>query len=813
MITRLLFGITLCACAAVALAQPRQTYWPGRGATVAAAAPSSTLAARMDCDRPDYAAQPGQALTVELNLPFGFDEDVRLLSGDATPRATIAIQLDSLLRYEAFTTVTESGFDTVRVEGCNADGACEEVSFVFAAGRAGTRRSASALIEPGEQSVIGVATSGEDLFCGSFSNRGDYDARARRTISFQRFPVSDSVVYQAARAPGFDEFEVVVCDVFGTCDTTLVGVSIPGATLDLPFCDDFSGVRGPRPDRSRWLEDDVYVNDALAVNAPSVGVASFDGLDEGGLPYGEGFGNLDQLTTTFIDLTTAAGTVYVKFYLQLGGLGQAPERSDQFIVEGRDRDGEWVELIAVDGSRSSTPSTDFDFYALPLADARFVHEEFQVRFRMTGNLAGGFDNWNLDYVRVEEGDALATAPDIALTLPPRALLTPYSAVPYSQFVGNEDALLTPEVQVGLYNHFATSNNVTDSRVVVEDALGGTLLEAPLLGASQLNLPPGSTVATNTIAPAPFGDFVTAARAASREQLRRLDVRYELDIDDDQSSLPCVQTNDTARSVTVIDDYFAYDDGTAESALLPGGAGEELTVRYTASVQDTLRGIRMAFPRLGPLDADGQFINLRVYIGQLDDEPEYEEILVRPYFPAAVQDTLNALTTFGLFDALGDPTTLIIPAGDFYVGWQQVSDAGSPVPVGLDLAYDNADAIFTEFGRGWQAIPEVLPQLRGSLMVHPVFSDEELQNSSPAPAAFAKTLRVFPNPTGGDLTLDLEGVDLGAGARYTLRDAAGRVVQAGTAVRALSLDVARGLYTLTVTTDAGERLRARVSVVN
>ena len=798
----------ILATTQLGLAQPRQTHWPRHNR---AWQPSSAQAARNNCLRPDYAVVPNEVRTFEIDRPGGFDGPARLLSGDRTPRGTVALLQDSLIQFTAFPVITESGFDTIRYEVCNTAGDCQELSLRIAAGRAGQRTDLGTAIAPGSSVTLGVAVPSGDLFCGSVTNTGSYDAVDRRRIDFVPFPVGDSILYRSSRAPGLDQFEVAVCNVFGTCDTTSVSISLSATTLTLPFCDDFSAVRGTRPNPAVWLEDDVYINDALALNPPSRGVASFDGLDEGGEPYGDGFGAVDQLTSSFIDIASVPTAPYLKFYLQLGGRGQAPERGDVFIVEGRDTNGDWIELLEVQGSNSSQSRDTFSYYSILLDDATLRHAQFQVRFRMLGNLAGGFDTWNLDYVRIEEGSPEANANDIALTMPPGPVLQPYSAVPYSQFSGNAATLLDPEVNIGLFNHFPLANNVSDSRIRVTGQQGDVLLDAPILTASQLNLPPGPSQFVNTVAPAPFGAFVAAANAASASALGRLETAFILTIDDDQSSLVCAQANDTARSFTVIDDYFAYDDGSAESGLLPGGQGEQLAVRYVATVQDTLRGLRLAFPRLGPLDGDRQLINLQVFIGQLDDTPEYEEILVRPYYPSSVGDTLNALTTYGLVDGLGQPTSLIIPPGEFYVGWQLASDVAEPVPVGLDLAYDNADQIYTEYGFGWEQINIALPNLRGSLMIHPVFSDEILQNSSPTQALVANSVQVYPNPTRGAIELSFDEL-AGGRVSYTLLDLLGRPVQAGQGERHLHLDVPAGTYALVMHTEMGE-LRKRIVVVD
>lgn len=101
-----------------------------------------------------------------------------------------------------------------------------------------------------------------------------------------------------------------------------------GDTLDLPFFDDFSepfsrlrnlGDDYPNPDR--WIGNTVYINNHMAINPISQGVATFDGLDEMGRAYGFGFSlpsDADSLTSKPIRLsgTLPDSSVVLSFYYQ-----------------------------------------------------------------------------------------------------------------------------------------------------------------------------------------------------------------------------------------------------------------------------------------------------------------------------------------------------------------------------------------------------------------------------------------------------------------------------------------------------------------
>ena len=114
------------------------------------------------------------------------------------------------------------------------------------------------------------------------------------------------------------------------------------ANIDLPFVDDFSG-SGFYPDQTKWQDQKVYVNNTFCINPITIGVATFDGLDEFGNPYNNSFSNAqggcDTLTSQPINLYTKplggnyglSDSIVLSFYYQKKGLGDAPEITDSLI--------------------------------------------------------------------------------------------------------------------------------------------------------------------------------------------------------------------------------------------------------------------------------------------------------------------------------------------------------------------------------------------------------------------------------------------------------------------------------------------------
>ena len=86
----------------------------------------------------------------------------------------------------------------------------------------------------------------------------------------------------------------------------LIGLSLTTSraqtSLQLPFFEDFSTAAGypgiDKPNSTRWQPGSgVYINNTMAVNHPTVGVASFDGLNASGRPYVQN----NQLAQSYTD--------------------------------------------------------------------------------------------------------------------------------------------------------------------------------------------------------------------------------------------------------------------------------------------------------------------------------------------------------------------------------------------------------------------------------------------------------------------------------------------------------------------------------
>ena len=145
-------------------------------------------------------------------------------------------------------------------------------------------------------------------------------------------------------------------------------------TLVPPFTDDFS-YPSDKPSAALWQDAKVWVNDEMALFQNSLGVATFDGLNEYGFAYKEnalGSDSLaDVLTSAYLDLQ-GLSNVYLSFQLQEGGRGELPSNNDSIVVEyWSPVTADWTQVWGQKGSGTSGP---FSSVILPVQGANYLQK-------------------------------------------------------------------------------------------------------------------------------------------------------------------------------------------------------------------------------------------------------------------------------------------------------------------------------------------------------------------------------------------------------------------------------------------------------
>ena len=181
---------------------------------------------------------------------------------------------------------------------------------------------------------------------------------------------------------------------------------------------------------SLWVDNYVYINNSYPIEPPSIGVATFDGLDQFGTPYSSipfFWGPADCLTSKPInfdaDTITIGDSVYLSFWYQGKGHGDIPNPEDSLTLEFYGKDSIWHNIWSVPGDSTA----EFEQVLIPVRDSLYFFDAFQFRFLNYASLSGNNDHWHLDYVILDENrtDTNFFFRDIAVSVAPTTILKNY----------------------------------------------------------------------------------------------------------------------------------------------------------------------------------------------------------------------------------------------------------------------------------------------------------------------------------------------------------------------------------------------------
>ena len=521
--------------------------------------------------------------------------------------------------------------------------------------------------------------------------------------------------------------------------------------MDLPFFDDFS-YSTPFPDDTHWEDRQVFINDTWATNLVSVGVATFDGLDATGSPYGGSPGSSDTLTSVALNLG-GLSTAYISYYTQPRGLGDLPEGDKDLVLEFRAEDGEWIEMERHNAGNILRDSVlQFDFTGpIPINESQFLYDGFQFRFRNISERNGASDLWHLDYVRVEETPTNQIIDDLAFTKLPPSIFKNYTSVPLTHF--NDPLLveeeLRSELPIELYNHSTQSITTEESLLrlryispsnEVRAFIPPTLFDTPNFAPNRQEV--GQSIRRDYL------DRLERQRLDPAESFQA-NMIYEM-TPSPQEDQAGILRNDSVNALTTISDYYAYDDGTAESVINISGLSGSAAMEFYNYVPDSLRGFQIQIPRFRAVSGS---ITLKVWLEDLNTEPVVE-LPVVPFFVDEIRDTLQAFTTCALRDNVtGAPMPIFLPSGKFFIGWTQETCPGiCGVPIGLDRNTPEAgEKMFLNLDGNWRQVASdpLAAHLKGALMLRPILGSETPLDSELATSTndltLGEVMRLFPNP--------------------------------------------------------------------
>jgi len=192
-------------------------------------------------------------------------------------------------------------------------------------------------------------------------------------------------------------------------------------------------------------------------------------------------------------------------------------------------------------------------------------------------------------------------------------------------------------------------------------------------------------------------------------------------------------NDTVSTIIPLHDYYAFDDGSAESRVQLNSRNYQLAQSFDVIGEQFLTGIEIYAPNIGQ-NASTQNITLLVWndlTSNTDDILRAQNVLINQ------SESLNQFQRF-TFDR---PVLL---SGEFFIGYREEND--DPLSIGFDKNTNSATRLFYNQGGEWE--PNIT--LEGSVMIRPVFDTKEVQVSNDERISQKLDIKAYPNPSRGVL---------------------------------------------------------------
>lgn len=561
--------------------------------------------------------------------------------------------------------------------------------------------------------------------------------------------------------------------------------------VSLPFFDDFaSGALAP----SLWQTDgSVAASFDVSPLAPTVGVATLDAIDAMGWLYAAASTETFPADTLVsaplrLDGLTPADSVVMSFYYLPGGgygnrwerMGDTPDAGDSLFLDFfRPTDSTWVTVWARGGISVDTlmehTGTAWQYVAVPLTESAWFDSTFRFRFRNYASLgtttvagrAGNCDYWHLDYVMVDRGRDSVASPvwrDLAFAAPAPSMLRLYRAMPYRHYAPQAMASTLMMKIANLYSSPLASQysfGIYDTMGLELYRYEGGFENAPSQGyqtAPAHARPPVGYAFPTLAAPTDFRVVHTVREGTGGD---------------------AYQQNDTIVYTQHFDNYYAYDDGTAENGygLSSTAAQLYLAYRFDLAVRDTLTAVDCYFNRT--LDGQNEAVPFYLTVWRVGSDGRPSEVIYRDEtrcFPAC--------DGFAHY-VLEAPVVL---EDSVFVGFEQ---SGSDfINIGFDCSLNTSERIFYHTGTEWQQ-----SILSGSLMLRPCFGESSAVG---VPQAEVPACRIYPNPASD--WVEIEGAE--TGCEKVLFDLQGRRVVATRGNRLDTRVCQDGLYLLRIVESTG-----------
>ena len=494
-------------------------------------------------------------------------------------------------------------------------------------------------------------------------------------------------------------------------------------SIDLPIWDDFSSSN--KLNNLFWSEgENVSIKDYLNVDAPSINIIEFDGLNKDGFPFNNdsGYGICDELVSDKINLSSKSleDSVYLSFFWNFNINGEFPDYEDSLKVDFLNKNNEWITVWNANGG-SLNFKNQFTFNDI-LVENNFLHQNFMFKIYNIGNSEGPFDSWLIDYIYLDanrnSNDSIFL--DRALSFRVNKLFKDHISIPYNHISSSNSFSDSLSIKINNLDKDIQPINYTLKSFIdgnSENVIYDNEPLSPILSGYE-----GRLLKTK---PIEVSNFLSDNDSSSIEFL------FYIESGDSSYVNQNLRLNDTMRFNVTFKNSYSYDDGTAEFAAGLNQKNSELVLKHITFTEDTLTHIQIYFPN-NLYSSYSSDIELVIYQDLNDENTKVVSQIT----------SLDFNDEFNLFK-LNKP---VIVKDSFYIGFRQFEN--SFLPVGLDKNSDTSDKIFYKIDNNWFQNDVI----KGSLMIRPVFGKSSYVLTSVENQKNKKSISIFPNPSRGIFNL-------------------------------------------------------------
>lgn len=555
---------------------------------------------------------------------------------------------------------------------------------------------------------------------------------------------------------------------------------------------------------SFYLDRSAYHNYTMGFYPPTIGVATFDGLNQFGLPYNfddiTTNGNADYLTSVPINLAGTSDSTYFSFYYQAKGFAlEGPEQEDSLSLEFYNTTTKRWGLVWQKQGLGPTAAADSFRQVILRVNPIFRSSGFQFRFRNKAKLTGAFDNWHIDYIYLDDNRRLTdtSQKDLSFVYKATSLLKQYEAMPVWHFKTDPSLYMADTVRLVVRNNHDGPLNVFN-KIVIPDTNAmpasnfyifpgaSQFRQIPAFGNLNLNYPISFSYPSSAV------DTIGVFKGGCDISFRPAPIETK----------DFILGNDTTFSRATLSNYYAYDDGSAEAGygINAGSQGANktfLAVRFDMPFQDTLGGVKMYFlPQQN--DIRNQNFKLTVW-SSLSPQGI---IFQKEVSSKAIYGEMDGYITY-FFDSL------ILVGPTFYVGFEKIGAIS--MNIGYDLNKNHRDKYAWSLnGINWNSPSNNI--LDGSIMLRPILRKKNfgVGVTERQVKKNASQLIVYPNPVSTSFQLAERRTNL---VELQLFSFDGKLVKQYHADQDVYMidDLPNGIYILQALDRAGRRSSSKIMI--